>query len=670
MDKNNKQNLELKDFLKDIIEDFSKYSDKLILDYDHNIEIVSKEVLQNIPDDNRKKFIETLERYYSAPPKLTNVFVTDKDVQILKDIGNAYKGDGVRIPSQGEKVLLGLILYKDLSIKRREKFEIEDVASLTLLLSDMLYMYWMYKEGFLDENRMKSYLKELLKEGMESAKNPRWVKKWLFYYLLPVWSGLEERASVVEELSKVELEEKAQELAKKIIFENEENFQKTAEIMETIFKDFIKEKPKDAESWIKEEVKKFEKDEIQEVIDNEERTPKSAFDYGGVATQITKIQMVDSYIKEINKTYLEKLSRIKDNPALHGNVAEYHHAETFNLNARMLGKPYKALVLENNTPNSVDIVIKNAKGEVVGRYQSKYYKTSYETAKAFVQGNYRGQKALIPSDQLEEVNKIRVSQGRSLARDRLEYDGVSSQPLSREEAARLKEELQKRNDFLSYENVSFKTAFKGAMRDAAKVAAFVLAIKGAMRLGKVFIDWIKGKDVEFAKEFEKFIKEDLKEGASAALKTMITGGLLVAARKGFIKVFRNTPAGKIAAVVEGGFRVFALAKRLFKKEIGFREFVKEVPKELAGVAGGIYGAMEGASIGAAIGSAIPVVGTFVGGMIGAVIGGVVGESVAKKVSETIVDKVERAYTRVRDTLKSIGAGVQRVANAVFGFIFA
>jgi len=45
------------------------------------------------------------------------------------------------------------------------------------------------------------------------------------------------------------------------------------------------------------------------------------------------------------------------------------------------------------------------------KYQAKYYATLQKTAKAFEARNYK-QRFLVPSDQLGEVNKIRLSKGK------------------------------------------------------------------------------------------------------------------------------------------------------------------------------------------------------------------------------------------------------------------
>jgi len=442
---------------------------------------------------------------------------------------------------------------------------------------------------------------------------------------------------------KEELNKLAEELAKREIFGSEENYQKTAQILEKFLTDYVKEKPKDPKKWVEEKLKKeygIEEKITSEV--SEEKETNKGFEYAGEILQSQWVSQTDKLIKNLNEELIEKFASRGDSFGLHGEIAEHWHAKTFNINAKVQNKPYVAEVLERNTKNSVDIVVKNQEsGEILRRYQSKYGKTATDTAKYLESGDYRGQRPLVPSDQLEEVNKIRTSQGKSPATDRIEYDGVESQPLSREGAEKLKEEIKRRNEIFSWENVTYKSAFQRVFKDSAKVATFTLALRGAFRLGKALIDKLLGKDVSFKEELKKILKEDGKEALKAGLKSSITGGLIVATRKGFIKILKNTPAGKIAAVVEAGFRIAGTAKKLIKGELSFGEFIKESGKEIAGVVGGFVGAAKGFATGATIGSVIPVIGTFVGGMLGAIFGGWLGEMVAKKTYEVVTGETRK-----------------------------
>ena len=375
-----------------------------------------------------------------------------------------------------------------------------------------------------------------------------------------------------------------------------------------------------------------------------------ALDIAGETTQSLWINDVDKYLEKANKEIFEKFSERKDSFGLHGELAEHWHAKTFNISAKVQGKPFKAEVLERNTKNSVDLVIKdNNTGKTLSRYQSKFGKDPQTTSKYLEEGDYRGQRPLVPSDQCDEVNKIRTSKGLSPATDKLEQDGVESKPLSREDAEKLKEKVKQRNEIFSWENMTYKEAFQRVGKDSVKVFGFALLIKGAWRIGK----GILSDKTTLSDELRKFIKEDIKGAAIPAVKTAITGALIVAARKGSIKILKGTPAGKIAAFVEVGFRSLNHIKKYINGEISGQQLVKNVVKDGLKVAGGFIGAAKGATIGATIGSAIPVVGTLIGAVVGGMVGAIIGETVVEKSIEIVEEIVVTVQQKEQLILKQI-----------------
>ena len=142
------------------------------------------------------------------------------------------------------------------------------------------------------------------------------------------------------------------------------------------------------------------------------------------------------------ETFTTRSGAINSNPNLDGLVAERHHTDTFNLDAAAKGSPLRAEVRESLGKNSVDIVIKDGNGRIVRRYQSKYGRTAEATQKLFEKGDYRGQKKLVPDGQEDAVTN---------ATNAIEFDGVSSQPLTKEEAKRQQEKAQREAEFRQYE---------------------------------------------------------------------------------------------------------------------------------------------------------------------------------------------------------------------------
>lgn len=125
------------------------------------------------------------------------------------------------------------------------------------------------------------------------------------------------------------------------------------------------------------------------------------------------LQTLDQTVKQANQALADTIhtqtGSVSSNPCLDGFIAEQKHAQSFNMNAVAKGSSYRAKVLEPTghgyAKNSVDIVIVDGDDTVVRRYQSKYCKDAGATAKAFADGDYRGQQKLIPEEQAADFPK-------------------------------------------------------------------------------------------------------------------------------------------------------------------------------------------------------------------------------------------------------------------------
>jgi len=204
--------------------------------------------------------------------------------------------------------------------------------------------------------------------------------------------------------------------------------------------------------------------------------------------------------------------------------------------------------------------------------------------------------------------------------------------------------------------------------EGVKTFAIVMLTKGAWNLGDAFIKKLKGEDVKLSEEFKKLLKEAPKV-AKETLKATIKGTLTLAAKKGLMKVLKSTPARRIAAIVEAGWRTASNFGRWVKGEITFKEFLKQSFVDGASAWAGMEGATIGASIGATIGLVIPVVGTFVGAVVGGMIGGIAGETIARKVTSYVADKVERAVNKVKEFVNDVKVNIKMVERVLLGCIF-
>ena len=249
---------------------------------------------------------------------------------------------------------------------------------------------------------------------------------------------------------------------------------------------------------------------------------------------------------------------------LDGFIAEQYHVQTFNLNAKLSGSKYRAEVLEpapgeTYGKNSVDIVIKDEAGKIVKRYQSKYYQSAEETANAFEQGDYRGQQKLVPSDQIDNIEKK--------CTDVIEApDGTKSNPLQKNEAKEKQIDAQNGNeqklDWNEFDN-------KELAKSIGKKIGFA-GIQGAA-IGVGFDIAKKCFNGEKIKPEEE-VKVAIETGADFGLKSALGAALKVGSEKGFLKFIpKGTSSsflGNIAFVAVENVKVLmkAVTKKITPRE--------------------------------------------------------------------------------------------------------
>lgn len=349
------------------------------------------------------------------------------------------------------------------------------------------------------------------------------------------------------------------------------------------------------------------------------------------------LNRLDVALREANNlmynTTITKSGSLNLNPQLDGYIAEQYHAQSFNLNAAAKGSPYRAKVLEPDgvryAENGVDVVITDAKGDIVRKYQAKYCRDAKATQEAFEKGNYRGQQKLIPEGQENGITKKTTTFIEA-------PDGTRSNPLSKQEAQKLRDEAQSGNwkdqNWNAYKN---KDLAIGIGKQAGKAALLGAAIGVSTDIaGKLY----RHEKIDVKEE----VKIALEDGIDFGIKAAITGALKVGAEKQYIKVIpKGTPAGVIA---NGVFIAVEDVKILYdfgKGELTIGETLEQMEmttaSALAGFAfmakGSALGAVKGAYVGALFGpEGIPIgmaIGGFVGGVIGYMGGAKAGEIIVK-----------------------------------------
>lgn len=371
------------------------------------------------------------------------------------------------------------------------------------------------------------------------------------------------------------------------------------------------------------------------------------------------LQGLDSALNVANeslyRTIHTQAGAISQNPHLDGFIAEQYHAQTFNLNAEATGSPYRAKVLEPTgngyAKNSVDIVIVDENGTVVRRYQSKYCKDAEATAKAFEQGDYRGQQKLVPEGQEQEIAKKTTTVIEA-------PDGTSSTPLSKERAKELQEEAQngKWNE-LNWNEYKVKDLAIGIGKQAGQAALMGAAIGAGVKIAqKVWNgEKIKGEEV---------VESAVVSGADFGVKAAAAGALKVGAEKGIIKsIPKGTPAATVANIAHVAIENVKIIGKMAKGELTAREGLEKMEQTTVATIAGIAASAKGATIGAKIGTVFGPVGTVVGGFVGGTIGYMAGSGVAEK----LVKEKQKLQKKAEKVVKEVVAEAKgRVSNAVNG----
>ncbi|WP_101909257.1 hypothetical protein [Marasmitruncus massiliensis] len=384
------------------------------------------------------------------------------------------------------------------------------------------------------------------------------------------------------------------------------------------------------------------------------------------ATSFMSAQEASTYLKSLDKalnnaneslysTISTQAGVINLNPHLDGFIAEQYHAQTFNLNAEATGSQYRAKVLQPDgtgyTKNSVDVVIMDDNGKVVKRYQSKYCKDAEATAKAFDNGDYRGQQKLVPEDQSAEIQKKNTTV--------LEApDGTTSNPLTKQTAKELQKEAQSGNwNDLNWNNYRAKDLALGIGKQAGQAALLGASIGVGFDVAQKV--WSKEEI-----NGEEIVETALSSGADFGVKAAAAGALKVGAEKGIISVIpKGTPAGTIANIAFVAVENAKVIGKMATGELTVKEGMDKMEQVTVSTVAGISTSVKGAALGATIGTVCGPIGTAVGGFIG----GTVGYMAGSKIGETIAKSVQKIRENTREVLKSIsGAILSGVGNFCSG----
>lgn len=384
------------------------------------------------------------------------------------------------------------------------------------------------------------------------------------------------------------------------------------------------------------------------------------------------VRTIDSALNDANDLMRDIITRNDGQVSmarnLDGFIAEVHHVNTFNVNAKAAGSSARAeLVVKPGKAfgkNSVDIQIKDGSGKVVRRYQAKYGSDAGSTEKLFDRGDYRGQGSLVPAGHSDEMQRK--------ATETIDYDGVHSTPLSKEDAVRQREKAHKEKQAyeMDWKNADVITVGKQIGKTAFVAAGLGVCFQGGRILARRVWNSLTGKEnVSAGEDVKEFVEDSLKTGGVTLLTVATTGALMVASRRGYLgNMMKNTPAGRIAMIgtvaVENLKNFYDLARGSISKE----QALDRVANTAATTVAGIAAAEAGVGIGATMGTVLGPVGTFVGGLAGGILGGMLGSTVADKIYQAGKSLAKAAVSVISATVSTVSRGITEFASSVGGFL--
>lgn len=346
------------------------------------------------------------------------------------------------------------------------------------------------------------------------------------------------------------------------------------------------------------------------------------------------------------------------NPNLDGFIAEQYHVNTYNMKAQAVGGELHAEVLKPKPgevygKNSVDIVLKDASGKVVHRYQAKYGATAEDTIRYIKEGNYNNQRLLVPEDQVEAVQKAFPNK---TVTSTIGEGEVTSSALSKEQAKELQEKAQK-TGFLDADWNEYKT--KDIALGIGQQAGYACLQGAAVGAGMAIATQVwNGEPIDG----EEVISAALASGADFGVKAAAAGALKTASEKGILTVIpKGTPGATFANIAFVAVENVKILRKVATGELTPHEGVDRMQQTTGACVAGLAASTKGAGIGASIGTVLGPVGIAVGGFIG----GTVGYMAGSTIGQAVVKGAQKVRDKAVEVIKSVG---NTVASGIKSFV--
>lgn len=363
---------------------------------------------------------------------------------------------------------------------------------------------------------------------------------------------------------------------------------------------------------------------------------ENAGDLFGTLAGSNYVNAVQKSIDELIKNLNQFEGKYTAASQLKGDIAEYWHADTFNINSAASGSINRATVLRSHEYGSVDITTNFGK-----EYGLKTYGTAKASANAQVgYGQYAGQVRIVPTDQLDEaikylerkiakesINRPDVAancrEALSVLTDRIDDgNGVQSAALTVKQAEYLaKMAKEGKIDEKTLELLGISTnkiinsdyILKQATKAGTTAAAISMVLRIAPEIYKAIVHLIKDGEID-KDDIKKIGLEAIHGTTEGFIRGTVSAAITIKCQAGIW----GKSLMKLNPSIIGAATVLAMnaMKNSYKVAIGKmtkKDFGNELVREIFATTGAVAGGIIGQSI-------VPVIGYLVGSFIGSVVG--------------------------------------------------
>lgn len=216
---------------------------------------------------------------------------------------------------------------------------------------------------------------------------------------------------------------------------------------------------------------------------------------------------------------------------------------------------------------------------------------------------------------------------------------------------------------------------KQALLNAALNASY----HGARILGQRTWNWLRGEENAPASvAMQAFFDSSLKSADHVGAQVAVSGGVMVAARSGWLSFFRNASAEEVATTTYVGLERAKALYKLGQGDILADTAINSIEQTTMVAARSLAQAVEqkgselGAQWGAALGTVFGPGGTAIGGVVGGVVGRAAGKAIGnliEKGGRKVVEVASKVVRKVVGTIKDVATKAAECVSDFFSSLF-